>query len=111
MSEIKKQWCATCNDWKEHGTWQHLGANELAAPALLACPFCGSSNVGLPFDDRPCSWATCHDCGADGPMTKVPSDIAAVEGWNRRQANAEVSNAARHGVEAPNSERGGVREH
>lgn len=27
------------------------------------------------------------------------------------EANAEVSDAARHGVESPNSERGGVREH
>lgn len=32
MSEIKKQWCATCNDWREHGTWQHEGKSELAGP-------------------------------------------------------------------------------
>ena len=53
----------------------------------LACPFCGSANVGWPFDDRTCSWATCHDCGADGPLLETPSDRHSYDAWNRRQAN------------------------
>jgi hypothetical protein len=57
--------------------------------AWLACPFCGSANVGLPFDDRPCSWATCHDCGADGPLVKTPNNTEACIAWNRRQANVQ----------------------
>lgn len=40
MSEIKKQWCATCNDWREHGTWQHEGKSELAAPGSSQCGDC-----------------------------------------------------------------------
>lgn len=55
---------------------------------LTACPFCGSSNVGLPFDDRPCHWVTCYDCGADGPLIdkkkKDPGELAVLM-WNRRQ--------------------------
>lgn len=53
---------------------------------IQACPFCGSANVGLPFEDRPCSWVTCHDCGADGPLTREANDDQAKANWNRRES-------------------------
>jgi Lar family restriction alleviation protein len=52
---------------------------------LKPCPHCGSTNVGLPFDDRECAWVTCRDCECDGPLVKGGFDNAkAIEGWNRR---------------------------
>ena len=72
---------------------QPEGDGRVECSAWLACPFCGSANVGWPFDDRQCSWATCYDCEADGPLVRIPSDLHAYLAWNRRQANAELSDS------------------
>lgn len=30
---VKQQWCAVCNGWFDHGTWQHrLDSSSFAAP-------------------------------------------------------------------------------
>ena len=58
---------------------------------LAQCPFCASSNVGVPqniAEGQPIRWITCYDCGADGPLVskriKKPLQPA-ITLWNRRK--------------------------
>lgn len=32
-AQVKQQWCAICNGWFDHGTWQHSPAETSFAPA------------------------------------------------------------------------------
>jgi len=55
---------------------------------LLPCPFCGSTNIGLPFNDRCSQWVTCLDCDCDGPLIPTQNQstrTAAIKAWNQRQ--------------------------
>lgn len=63
-----------------------IGAEK--KPDLLPCPFCGSADVGFPFNDRPNRWVTCYNCECDGPSIRIGVPIFpepdAVRLWNTR---------------------------
>jgi Lar family restriction alleviation protein len=60
--------------------------------SLKPCPFCGGSNICLPFGDPPekgyiNSWVTCSDCDCDGPTSNIKDPLCqqkVIENWNKR---------------------------
>lgn len=55
---------------------------------LAPCPFCGSEDVGRPFDDgRKNCWITCNVCSCDGPLAAIEdvnAERVARTQWNQR---------------------------
>lgn len=50
-------------------------------PALLPCPFCGSSRLSLV---DAVEFVSCFGCGAEGPMKMGQPFENAIEAWNKR---------------------------
>lgn len=58
---------------------------------LLPCPFCGSDDVGVSYDDYDFArWVSCNQCECDGallqvqPGTKEAALAGVVRKWNQR---------------------------
>ncbi len=73
---------------------------------LKPCPFCGSDDVGPPFDDgRQNYWITCNACEADGPSVAIglfnPEARAKLK-WNRRKGDATCQSSTAPDVNANN---------
>ncbi len=61
---------------------------SIKSSALLACPFCGETEVLIDSFNDQYRLVHCRKCGCGGPMEKTAS--AARKKWNKRQkANAE----------------------
>ncbi len=64
------------------------GQARFAASGLLACPFCGSDDVGFPPGENGVSiqrWITCFVCECDGPVSYGNAvQERAVKLWNQR---------------------------
>jgi len=82
----------------------HVQGEEMSAPELLPCPFCGvpdeprmSSDDWM--GDRKTPWAMviCELCGVDGPWesaeTRIEAEAKAAAAWNRRPIAAFESGA------------------
>jgi Lar family restriction alleviation protein len=50
-------------------------------PALLPCPFCGSSRLSLV---DAVEFVSCFGCGAEGPMKMGQPFQNAIDAWNTR---------------------------
>src|SRR5262249_14491581 len=57
--------------------------------ALLPCPFCGSTEVGVSHTVRGSCWVVCETaaCGAIGPTKPTPAEAASA--WNTRVLGVE----------------------
>ena len=64
---------------------------ELKRLVMLPCAYCGGSGFVQECDDGTLrGWASCDDCGADGPMVdwKTATQENVIEKWNSRQYRA-----------------------
>lgn len=61
----------------------------MPAEEIKPCPFCGSSNIGFIFYDKPLS--NCMDCGAEGPINFEGwlDEDCMKAAWNRRADTVE----------------------
>lgn len=49
---------------------------------LLACPFCGSTDLSVVSNGYESMFVECNSCGTSGPV--APDEQQSVNAWNRR---------------------------
>lgn len=73
------------------------GHEHAGSPALLPCPFCGSS-ASMRHGARYGHWVQCDKCGAGHPLA-FDTEADAARAWNRRSKAGNVVEAMEGGDE------------